>query len=232
MAAKPDESRQVGLREERKRQQERLSTLHILDAAEEVFAAKGFVGATIREIADEAEFSVGSIYTLFAGGKDEVFVAVITRRTREFVSVLDDALQPDIPPIKRLHEMIDAILDYYAAHSTFYRLFQRAIGGDWLKFEATASDSNWQDYQTILDRYAALFRDGIGTGDFIDDDPAAQAVILAGILQSFLAHRIVGLGPHNDSIDSSFPAERLHALIDRTFGNPNKRQARRTRGTT
>ena len=206
--------------------------LHILDAAEQVFAAKGFVGATIREIADEAEFSVGSIYTLFAGGKDEIFLEVITRRTREIIGFIDSSLEPELPPRERLHNLIDAILGYYTDHSQFMRLFQRAIGGDWMKFEATASDSNWQDYQTILDRYAALFRVGIEAGDFIDDDPAALAVILAGILQSFLAHRIVGLGPHGESIDSSFPPERLHALIDRTFGNPNKRQARRTRGTT
>ena len=76
MAAKPVESRQVGLREERKRQQERLSTLHILDAAEQVFAAKGYVGATVREIADEAEFSVGSVYSFF-DNKDELSLTLL-----------------------------------------------------------------------------------------------------------------------------------------------------------
>jgi alkanesulfonate monooxygenase SsuD/methylene tetrahydromethanopterin reductase-like flavin-dependent oxidoreductase (luciferase family)/AcrR family transcriptional regulator len=212
-----DGPRSTSRREERRRQQDRLSALHILDAAEEVFDMKGYVGATIRGIADQAEISVGAIYNLFPGGKDEVFTAVIGRRTEEQVEIIDQAAGGHDGPRQRLHALVDAILDYYADHARFYRLFQRAIGGDWLKFEATASDTNWQGYQTILDLYAALFRDGIEAGEMIDDDPAAMAVMFAGILQAYLAHRVVGLGPHSASIDDTFPPERLHALIDRAF---------------
>jgi hypothetical protein len=99
----------------------------------------------------------------------------------------------------------------------YYRLFQRAIGGDWLKFEATASDQNWQHYQTILDHYAGLFSEGIEAGEFRDDDPAAMAVLLAGLQQAYLAHAVVGLGPHGTLISDAFPPEKLHDLIDRAF---------------
>lgn len=216
-ALRANTSASTSRREERRRQLDRLSAEHVLDAAEEVFDMKGYVGATIRAIADKAEISVGAIYNLFPGGKDEVFTAVIGRRTEEQVVLIDEAVAGDGGPRQRLHALLDAILDYYADHGRFYRLFQRAIGGDWLKFEATASDTNWQHYQSILDRYADLFREGIDAGELVDDDPSAMAVMFAGIAQAYLAHRIVGLGPHGAPIDDAFPPERLHALIDRAF---------------
>jgi alkanesulfonate monooxygenase SsuD/methylene tetrahydromethanopterin reductase-like flavin-dependent oxidoreductase (luciferase family)/AcrR family transcriptional regulator len=218
-------SRPSGRREERRRQQDRLSTLHVLDAAEEVFDLKGFVGATVREIADAAEISVGALYNLFPGGKDEVFGEVIRRRTEETVVVIDEALAGHGAdrPRQRLHVLVDTIVDYYADHAQYYRLFQRAIGGDWLKFGATASDTNWRHYQTIVDRYAALFRDGIAAGEIVDDDPAAMAVVFAGMMQAYLAFRIVGLGPDGTAAaPEAFPPERLHALIDRAFVRPSE----------
>lgn len=209
-------SRPAGRREERRRQQDRLSTLHVLDAAEEVFDLKGFVGATVREIADAAEISVGALYNLFPGGKDEVFTAVIGRRTEETLEILDEALARPGSPQQRLHALVDAILDYYADHAQYYRLFQRAIGGDWLKFGATASDTNWRNYQTIVDRYADVFRAGMEAGEVVDDDPEAMAVIFAGMMQAYLAYRVVGLGVHGTTPDP-FPPERLHAMVDRAF---------------
>ena len=54
-----------------RREKERLAhRAAILDAAERIFAAKGFPGATIAEIAREAEFAVGSIYNFFPGKRE------------------------------------------------------------------------------------------------------------------------------------------------------------------
>lgn len=209
--------RRTGRREERRRELARLSTGHVLDAAEAVFGEKGYLGATIREIADTAELSLGGVYGLFPGGKEEIFNAVIARRSEEFTEWLVATLATDGTPAARLRRLVDETVRYYTEHATFYRLFQRAIGGDWLKFEATASDQNWQYYETILEHYAALFREGIETGDFVDDDPMAMAVLLSGVLQSYLAHRVAGLGRAGTPMADAFPMDKLHAAIERLF---------------
>lgn len=49
----------------------------ILDAAAEVFAEVGFEAATIDQIAERAESSVGSVYQFF-GSKDDLFEAIAT----------------------------------------------------------------------------------------------------------------------------------------------------------
>ncbi len=56
----------------------------LLDAAEEVFARKGFTGAALEEIADAAGFSRGIIYSQF-GAKEKLFLAVVDRQRQRFL---------------------------------------------------------------------------------------------------------------------------------------------------
>lgn len=59
----------------------------ILEAAETVFAAKGYHGATTREIAQAADVSEGTLYNYFASKRD-LFVGVMLGRTDELVSAI------------------------------------------------------------------------------------------------------------------------------------------------
>src|SRR5437588_12440714 len=66
---------------ERRRQ---LTRDALLDAAEDVFVKKGVGGASMEQIAAEAGFSRGAIYSNF-GNKDDLLRAVIDRFvTRQF----------------------------------------------------------------------------------------------------------------------------------------------------
>lgn len=51
----------------------------VLAAAGQLFRRKGFHRATVEEIADNAEFSTGVIYSQF-GSKDELFLALMEQR--------------------------------------------------------------------------------------------------------------------------------------------------------
>ena len=52
--------------------------LRILDAATEVFSARGFSAATMADIVEHSGASIGSIYNHF-GGKKELFLAIYDR---------------------------------------------------------------------------------------------------------------------------------------------------------
>lgn len=67
---------------ERRRQQTRDV---LVDAASQVFAERGFEGASLEEIAERAGFSRGAIYKNF-GGKDELFLAVNQRHNERAVA--------------------------------------------------------------------------------------------------------------------------------------------------
>lgn len=75
---------------ERRRQQTRDV---LVEAAAQVFAERGFEGASLEEIAERAGYSRGAIYKNF-GGKDELFLAVNQRQNERavarFADLIDD----------------------------------------------------------------------------------------------------------------------------------------------
>src|SRR5687767_9040136 len=54
----------------------------VLDAAREVFIARGYAGATLEAIAEEAGFSKGVVYSQFAG-KPDLFLSLLEHRIDE-----------------------------------------------------------------------------------------------------------------------------------------------------
>ncbi len=67
----------------------------MLDAALAVFAEKGYVGASVDEIAERAEFGKGTIYNYFPGGKDELYFALFAERVVGGLRAAIDASFPD-----------------------------------------------------------------------------------------------------------------------------------------
>lgn len=194
-----------------------LSRNHILDAAEVVFAKNGFAGATIREIAEAAEFSVGAVYNFFEG-KADLFAAVMARRNEEILNLLRQAVMTDAPAVDRMHAMANVALDYYLEHHHFYRLFQRAIGGAWLNIKASFNETNYRQYRDVMAIEAEVFADGVASGELRDEDPGTMAALFAGILQSYLVQCIVD-APDGDGgvVTDRYPRSQVLALIDRAF---------------
>ena len=48
----------------------------ILQAAQEVFAEKGYNQATLEQLALKAEFGKGTLYNYFPGGKQEILLSI------------------------------------------------------------------------------------------------------------------------------------------------------------
>lgn len=64
----------------------------IVVAASRLIQRQGYVGTGIKQIAVEAEATLGSVYHFFPGGKEAVGVAAITHGTEEFAVPLRSAL--------------------------------------------------------------------------------------------------------------------------------------------
>lgn len=60
-------------------EQRDLTRAKLLDAAEKVFVERGFHAASVDEVAEEAGYSKGAVYSNFEN-KDELFLAVLERR--------------------------------------------------------------------------------------------------------------------------------------------------------
>src|SRR5215208_5866854 len=74
---------------------------HLLDAALEVFSRRGYYAASVDEIAAEAGYSKGAVYSNFSN-KEELFLALIDRRFvkeaqgyPQIINVMSDGFQMD-----------------------------------------------------------------------------------------------------------------------------------------
>src|SRR3954466_3588180 len=98
---------QVSRREQRRRQHHELSRSQLLDAAEDVFGRKGFYETTLKEVAELAEFSVGSVYSFFEN-KEDLFRQIFLRRGNEFMELLREAVRDDLgTPVEQLRRLTD-----------------------------------------------------------------------------------------------------------------------------
>ena len=94
----------------RKAVSERRAGTHarLVEAATRVVARRGFHAATVDAIADEAGFSVGALYSNFAG-KDDVFLAVFDGHLRWYTDELEAARNaPD--PARALSDWLDGLM--------------------------------------------------------------------------------------------------------------------------
>jgi AcrR family transcriptional regulator len=65
----------------------------IVNAAEECFARYGVAKTTVEDIAASAGLSRATVYRSFAGGRDEVILAVVLRDLRRFLDRLSERLR-------------------------------------------------------------------------------------------------------------------------------------------
>lgn len=84
----------------------------VLAAAAKVFARRGYHRATVDEIASEAGFTIGALYSNFAG-KEELFLALADRQVEERVAevgMLAEVAEGDAPG-EEAAEQLRAFLD-------------------------------------------------------------------------------------------------------------------------
>jgi AcrR family transcriptional regulator len=86
----------------------------LLDAAAQLFARKGYGGASVEEIADTAGYTIGALYSNF-GSKAQLMVELITSRASDRVTeaarIVEDSQEHGESPLKALDRMFAEVAD-------------------------------------------------------------------------------------------------------------------------
>jgi AcrR family transcriptional regulator len=88
---------------------QRLTRQRLLDAAREIFARHGYVGASVDQIADQAGYSKGAVYSNFAG-KEALFLELLRSRMSEELQELQAMLDRG----QSAPEMLRALKERYS----------------------------------------------------------------------------------------------------------------------
>jgi TetR/AcrR family transcriptional regulator len=87
----------------------------ILEAAKRVFVRKGYAGARMQEIADEAGINKGLLHYYFRT-KDNLFSAIFEQAFRELAPRTNEVFESDEPLLCKLDQFIDRYLEFLAQH--------------------------------------------------------------------------------------------------------------------
>lgn len=158
----------------------------ILDAAEAVFAERGFHGARIQDIAERARIAVGTVYNHFSQ-KDEVLSALLEERLEGLLAqVHADGTDPK-GFRARLEARVARMLAYVEQHRAFFAianehgLFAGAVAPG-----ARTSARNLQQMETFRSVFRAIVEEGVASGDLEPLDADALARFLGGTMRTFV----------------------------------------------
>jgi AcrR family transcriptional regulator len=127
----------------------------ILAAAERVFAVHGFDAATIEQIAQEAEYAVGTIYLYFKD-KHALYAALFANKLSAMVDQVERAAQRPAPanPADRLRDAIRAQFEFHDANREFFEVLMRHRQGP-----PAAGTADWKLIGQTLRRHQAVLVD-------------------------------------------------------------------------
>jgi len=221
-------AKELGRREQRRVQHQDMSRTQLLDAAEEVFGRKGFHEATLKEVADLAEYSVGSVYSFFEN-KDDLFRQIFLRRGDEFMTGLRAQFEDETQtPMEQLHNLIDFECGFFREHRHFGRLFLRYSSATALGPNREIDDVIAANYEEAMDLQAKLIARGQETGQFRGGDAESLARLFSGLVAAYQSvdPAVVTDDPHPGE---RLPLTELHDLVENAFAAPTSlgRQAAR-----
>lgn len=143
----------------------------ILDAAAKLFAAHGFEGASLNDVAQAVGVTKAAVYHYFPTKKDIFDEMMVDLLERQYVAVGTEVNLAESPP-EKLKAFMRAQAEFLEANHAAFVVMLHGFGG--------IEKNHWTEQQLALrDRYEQLLRtllaDGKASGAFAVDDVATAA---------------------------------------------------------
>ncbi|MBW8483975.1 TetR/AcrR family transcriptional regulator [Actinomadura parmotrematis] len=185
----------------------------VLDVATRLFAALGYDGTSTRLIAEAAGLNVATV-AYHAGGKRELYLAVMERAHRLEQEALAGALAAFTPDAAGVRALVDGYLDFCVAHPQVPALWMHR----WLSDAADVADLEARYARPLIDTIIAAIGPAVPAG--VDVEYAVMTVIW--VTHGFGAGGLPAAGGERRRLDD--PAEvarfraHLHQLVERMLG--------------
>ena len=169
-----------------RREREKLRQRHeILAASLELFAEKGFHNVCMHEIADRAEFAIGTLYKFFPN-KEELYKALVLEQCGIFHDAFMEALEKPGDEVETLRSYVRTRGEMFRGNLSFIRLFLAESRGASFNIKAGLDEEVRKRYYAFMERIASIFESGIRNERFKKvADPLQLAVALDSVADSF-----------------------------------------------
>jgi len=169
----------------RRERERREHVKHILDVAGQMFAKRGFFKVTMKDIAQQAEFALGTLYGFFKG-KQNLYDQAINQKGDELVEAVSSAMARETSPVLIITRFIEAKLRFFFDNLDFVRLYFVEMHGPPLYEQRGLSSSLQSKYRALLDRVSDALRRGMLNGTFAEGSPETLATAIDGQTTAFV----------------------------------------------
>ena len=163
----------------------------VCDAAERVFATHGFLRARMSQIARESGVSIGTIYRVFPGRKDQIYRAIQENRGTEVLgrtrAIGEAAWRQSGDLLDAMLAGIAATVDSFGAHPDYLRLVLREEKG-WAGSAKRSSAEQTAMWHEGVDGIVTAIQFGIAERLLVDDDAQTMARTWVAIQEAHLGH--------------------------------------------
>jgi len=168
----------------------------ILQAAEKIFATKGFFHSSMSEIAGAAEFGTGTLYKYFRS-KEDLYFTLIDEKTEEVNRLILDELSQESSAVDRIKRVLRLQLEFMERNRNFFKIYISERN----RFEWTVKDDLGKGIHdkmiAYIDFLARVMKQGIKDKEFKPLDPVDMAHAFVGIVNSFLFEWLIRSQPYS-----------------------------------
>ncbi len=158
----------------------------IVATALNLFSQKGYHNVSMHEIAEKAEFAIGTLYKFFQN-KEDLYKTLVLERCDDFAAGLCRAMEQSDDEVEKLRHYVRFRSDRFRNNLPFVRLFLAESRGIGFNLKAGLDDEVRKRYYDILERLALVFASGIDKKRFRKiADPYYLAVALDSVLDASL----------------------------------------------
>jgi AcrR family transcriptional regulator len=199
----------------------------ILDAAEAVFAERGFHGARIQDIAERARTAVGTVYNHFED-KDDVLGALLDQRSEEMGAQLQPLESDPAPFPARLRVRVARLLSYVGAHRAFFAIAnEQGLFAGTVAPGARATGKKLRHVERLRAVFRALVEEGLASGDLEPLQGDALLRFFGGTIRAFVLSTIAERTTDVDQDASTIVDLFLHGAARRK--KPSSKSTRDTK---
>ncbi|MDA8121297.1 MAG: TetR/AcrR family transcriptional regulator [Deltaproteobacteria bacterium] len=174
-------------RELPRREREKLAQRgEMMATALDLFSKKGYRNVSMQEIAEKAEFAVGTLYKFFRN-KEDLYKALLGEQADAFDEALRIAIEGPGLEIDKLRNYVKAKGLVFRSNVSVIRLYLAETQGASLDIKAGLDTEIRERYGIFLNKLASVFESGMKRKRFRKiADPFSLAVALDSITSAFL----------------------------------------------
>jgi len=195
----------------------------ILDAALKLFSAKGYAGASMQEIAQASEFSIGTLYNFFET-KESLYHTIVEEKFRQAKESIETALLDENECVDKIGKAVGALLRFTEENREFFNIFLGLRTAPEASLHGGIHEKVMKYYQEHVRFFQELMQEGIWEGMFRDFSSLDLALSLIGNCNAVIHDWLMGPG------DNSLMAQHarildlfFHGALKHTSGEKQKR---------